>query len=377
MIGNEVFILVLSVAILCVIGIAWLLFRQKRPRKERIPYVEALNALVADDTRTALQKLREAVRIDSQNVDAYLKLGNLLREEGDVERALKVHKNLTVRSLSPSQQMDVFKALTADYMAVRRYTRAQECVEAILLLDKKEIWALEALLRIAEETGQWDDAFETCKQIQRIQGKEDKPLLALYKVYAGLTLDGEDDHHKARLKYKEALRIDERCTPAYLSIGDSYLAENRLNDAITYWKKSIEVVPEQAYLCFDRLEKAHFELGDFSAMAQLYQNLVDKKPDDLRSLFALVSMKEKMGELDAAIALCQQALERDPESREARWCLVKCFHSKGDDTRAVEYALDLEKRTRVGFLFRCKVCGFETQEPLWRCPQCTHWRSFV
>lgn len=374
---NVMLIIVLCVALLFIVFLAWTLLQKKRPRKEKIPYVEALNALVEDDKRTALQKLREAVRIDSQNIDAYLKLGRLLRDEGDAERALKIHKSLTVRPLSQAQHLEVLKALALDYVAARKYSQAKEHLEEILSRDKKEIWALETLSRMSEETGQWETAFETRKRILRVQGQEDKHLLALYKVYAGLALDEQDEHHKARLKYKEALRIDENCTPAYLYLGDSYFSEKRLNDAVTYWKKLITVIPEHAYLCFDRLEKAHFELGDFSTMAQLYQTLVDKKPDDLLSLFALVNIKEKMGELDEAIKLCQQALERDPESSEARWCLVKYYHAKGDDGRSIEYALELEKSARRKSIFHCNNCGYEAKEPLWRCPQCKSWRSFL
>ncbi|MFQ6092113.1 MAG: tetratricopeptide repeat protein [bacterium] len=374
---NTVLIIVLSAALFSVLLLVWAVFKKRKPGGKNTPYVEALNALVSGDRETALQKLRESVRIDSHNVDAYLKLGNLLREEGDVERALKLHKSLTVRALSPTQRTDVLRAMASDYVTARRYAQARHLVEEILSHDKKEVWALETLLRICEETGQWDRAFETVKQIQRVQGEEDRELLALYKVCAGQTLDEKGEHHQARLKYKEAIRIDEHCTPAYLYLGDSYVAERRLDDAITYWKKLMETVPEHAYLSFGRLEKAHFDLGDFGSVAQIYQNLIDRTPGDLRPLFALVTILMKMGNIEEAIDLCHRALEQEPESQQARWCLVKCYHAKGDDSRAVAYALELEENTSVDILFRCKSCGHSSQEPLWRCPECKAWRTFL
>jgi lipopolysaccharide biosynthesis regulator YciM len=232
-------------------------------------------------------------------------------------------------------------------------------------------------LRIYEETGDWDKAYDTLKQIQRLRGKDDRGLLALYRVFAGRALDEKGEHHKARLKYKEALRIDEQCTAAYLFLGDSYVAEKRLDDAIVYWKKMMEAVPEQAYLCFERMEKTQFELGDFSSMIQIYDELIQKKPDDLSSLFAFVRIKEKMGQIDEAIALCHQALERDHTSQDARWCLVRCYHARGDTKQALRYALDLEKTYRQRRVFICRSCGYQSTEIRWRCPKCKNWRTFL
>ena len=374
---NVILIIIVAIAILFLITLAWFILRRPRPGKKTTPYIDALNALVANDRQTALQKLRETVRIDSHNVDAYLKLGNLLRDEGDVDRALKLHKSLTVRPLTRIQKLNVLKALAIDYIAAGKYTQALELVNEILSQNKREMWALETLLKIYEETGRWDRAFDTLKHIFRLRGEVDNQLLALYKVYAGRSLDEKGEHHRARLKYKEALRVDDRCTPAYLYLGDSYVTEHRLDDAITYWKKLVSAVPEHAHLTFDRLEKTHFEIGDFSSVAQMYQDRIDRQPDDLRSLFALVHIKEKMGHIDEAITLCQQALEKNPESQQARWYLVKCHHAKGEDSRAMEYVLELEKKSEDKEIYQCNNCGYESKDPSWRCPKCKYWRTFL
>lgn len=374
---HTILIVAVAAAICFIVILAWLFLRKQKPKRKHSPYIEALNALLANDRQTALQKLRETVKIDSQNVDAYLKLGNLLREEGDVERALKIHKSLTVRPLSPVHRRDVLKAVASDYLADGKMNQARTVAGNILSINKRDLWAHETLLHIYEETNQWEKAFEMQKQVQRLKGQEDKELLALYKVYAGQSLDHQGEHHKARLKYKEALRIDERCTAAYLFLGDSYVAEHRLNDAIIYWKKLMETVPEHAFLCFERLEKTQFELGDYSSMIQIYKHLIAGKPEDLGSLFAFVRIQEKMGHIDEAIALCQDTLERHPTSQEARWCLVRCYHSKGDDDQAMKYALDLEKSYSGGNGFSCHGCGYQATDIHWRCPQCKAWRTFL
>ena len=67
-------------------------------------YAEGLNLLLAGDTEKALKKFKEAVTKNSQNIDAYLKIGDILRESGQFDRAVNVHKYLTVRTTLTAKQ---------------------------------------------------------------------------------------------------------------------------------------------------------------------------------------------------------------------------------------------------------------------------------
>ena len=72
-------VFVLASAIIAV-GV-WLFFLykpKKSPRTDNI-YTEALNAMVRADKTKAVSLLRDVVKKDSDHVDAYLQLGNILR----------------------------------------------------------------------------------------------------------------------------------------------------------------------------------------------------------------------------------------------------------------------------------------------------------
>ena len=91
-----------SVAILLVAFVLAGLFAARRLRGPKAParqppYLIALAALADGDEETAFKEFRNAVRLDSSNVDAYLRLGDLLRKRGDLERALQLHRELTLR----------------------------------------------------------------------------------------------------------------------------------------------------------------------------------------------------------------------------------------------------------------------------------------
>ena len=56
----------------------------------------ALNAMLMSDKSKAITLLSDIVKNDSEHINAYLQLGNLLRED-DPDRATKIHQMLTVR----------------------------------------------------------------------------------------------------------------------------------------------------------------------------------------------------------------------------------------------------------------------------------------
>ena len=82
-------VFVLASAIIAV-GV-WLFFLykpQKSPRTDNI-YTEALNAMVRADKTKAVSLLRDVVKKDSDHVDAYLQLGNILRDSNP-QQAVKI-----------------------------------------------------------------------------------------------------------------------------------------------------------------------------------------------------------------------------------------------------------------------------------------------
>ena len=77
--------------------------------------MEALNAMLLSDKRKAISLLSAIVKNDSEHINAYLQLGNLLRNE-DPEKAIKIHQMLTVRqNLNKNTKIEILKALSLDY----------------------------------------------------------------------------------------------------------------------------------------------------------------------------------------------------------------------------------------------------------------------
>ena len=78
-------------------AIIWTRTQKRRVSQAPRFYTEALRALVEGDDQTAFERLKAVVTEDSSNLDAYLKLGDLLRRRGRIDKAIKVHEDLTLR----------------------------------------------------------------------------------------------------------------------------------------------------------------------------------------------------------------------------------------------------------------------------------------
>lgn len=342
-------------------------------------YTEGLNLLLAGEREAALKRFRDAVNKNSRNIDAYLKIGDILRETGQVERAINVHKYLTVRSgLTPRQREDIMRSLAKDYEDAREFDKGLEVLNKVLEENRHLVWAHEMKLRFYEKKQEWDNAFQTYKELRKSRGESKNGRLALYKVQEGLQLLDSGKEREARSRFKDAIKIDPNSPPGYIYLADSYRRENRNSDALQVLKEFMERVPSQSYLAFERIKDLLFEGGVFGEIENVYLEIIDVQPNNLMARLALSDIYEKKGELEKAVDTCLNVLEKDPSNEFAKKRLVRLYHKSGDDEKSVNQALDLiDESLKHKEMFKCKECGYRSHEPFWRCPQCQEWETFI
>ena len=136
--------------------------------------MDALNAMLLSDKRKAINLLSNLVKNDSENVNAYLQLGNLLRDE-DTERAIKIHQMLARRqNLQKETKIEILKSLALDYEQINDLVKARAESEKILEIDKLNLWANLFLLSLAEKSNDWDYAEQKARDLSKISAYKDK-----------------------------------------------------------------------------------------------------------------------------------------------------------------------------------------------------------
>ena len=316
--------------------------RQKSGKEKDQPYLQALKYMAEGENRLAVEKFKESVRENSSNVDAYIKLGTILRNEGLYKNATRIHKDLTLRGdLKPEELIDVKRSLVLDYWYMNDYSKAEFYLKQ--LIEKKNLidWATPYLVKIYEYREDWEKAFNILNKSSLSTEDKGKSKMAWLKVKQGQKLVDSDSEKDARIIFKEALKINNECAEAYLQLGDSYLRENRPSDAINAWSDLCKKVPDKASLAFERLEKAWFEKGQFSKIEELYNSMLQENEENLPAILALSEIHRKKGEYDEAMKLLKGALKKDLDLSPIQLQMVKVYMDKNLFKEAANLALEL------------------------------------
>lgn len=339
-------------------------------------YLQGLNLYLDGQPEEALRVLTECARADSEKVDAFYHAGNLFREMGKADRAERVHNELLMRpSLSTEFRRRTELALVKDYIAQKKYAKAESLLERSLESGRHPL-VLEALLRIYEETREWDKALEIQSELEKIKGYANDKRHALYCLESGKALASKDGH-AARLKFKEALKKDPDSPWPLILIADSYFQAERVDDALEFWSKFFDRFPKQAHLLFERIEKFYFEGGAYHEVGRIYRELLEREPGSADAMLALAGYLAKRGEREEAMLLCRKVLELKPTSREAQ---AELLHQVLDGSHSYEevksVVRDLLKMYPSRKRYRCSACGQRTETPSWRCTACGRWNPY-
>ena len=316
--------LIIILILVIIGGLTFFYIQPKQQAKTESIYTDALNAMVRGDKRTALKHLRDVVKQDTNHVDAYLQMGDILREEGNALAAIKIHQSLTVRpNLKNDVKIHIHRSLALDYNQISQLAKARREVELLLKLDKKNLWANEFLLALFEKQQDWDKASQISKIIQKVKQLQDPTQIARF-----LVLKGMDKHEKGKVDeaiktFDIAAKTDPNYEKTYLCLGDIYLVKRDLVKAIDNWEKYALLNPENGKMIYSKIEAALFDLGRFSEVEKFYERIVDKDPSNLSALTKLANVLEEKGEHNSALSLVEDALSKNQTSIHAHLMKLK------------------------------------------------------
>ncbi len=378
----ETLFIVFLLAILALIIIYFYLdkYRKEKKGKDPQPYIEGLRALLEGKDELAFSKFRDVVSEDSSNIDAYIRIGNILRKYEKYANALQIHKDLTLRhELDNSQKVTVLESVADDQIKLNDYQSAKDALLEAIRIDGKDLRLTKKLIRVLLKLEDWDAAFEIKQKLAKSSAEEKNDgKLAVYKFFQGRKLFDKKKYHDARLAFREAIHISSGCVPAYIWIGDSYVAENRLEDAVTIWNEMLKAAPEEAYLVLERLEKTLFELGKFGAISDICRDILSVSTNNLDARLTLAEYHNKKGEYSLASEHLRVATDNHPDSFRPVLELVRLYLLNNEKENIKQLLNGWSKRRESRELeFRCQVCDHKSTEKIWLCPSCQTTNSFV
>ncbi len=373
---NLVIIIVVCVVV-AALGVTAVARRRSRRRaEEESSYNLGLNAMISGNRDEAVAHLKTAVREDPRNLDAYIKLGNLLRERGQTKQAIQVHRELLVkRRLPKAVRSSIVKCLALDLAEAERWA---EVIESIGSLPRGERVdpRMTTLLRSAyETTDQMDKALQTHKELLKSAGSDGQPPLAVYRAHLAVKILATGSRAKAKAEFLTALKENSvRAALVNLYLGDMAASEEDTERAIAYWTRLLADAPDRAHLAFARLEKAYFDIGDYGRMMRVYEDVLSTMPSNVPALCGLSRMYERKGDIDEAVRLAHEAIKHEGDTALGHRRLIQTLVATGRlDEAAREADGFFARTTDEGAFDTCAHCGGTLGSAGWRCPSCHKW----
>ncbi len=319
----ELFIILFILVI--AIGTSLFFYYKKKPlikNNSNKLYTEALNMLVRGDSQNAIRLLRDVVKQDTNHLDAYLQLGDILRDEGNSQNAIKIHQSLTVRpGLDDKLQIQIHQSLAKDYLSLNEISLAKKEAEMILNIDKKEFWATEFLLDLAEKSHDWAQAAHLIKTLD--SNNSDITRLARFKVYEGMGKFENDDRKGAEQCFNKAIEIAPNFGLPHLYLGNLFSENRNLVKALEHWEQYALLDLKNGSSIYSKIESALFDLGRFSEVEKFYQRALKNNPRNLDALAKIANVLEEKGERQKALDLVEDALSQHQDSIKLRLMKLK------------------------------------------------------
>jgi lipopolysaccharide biosynthesis regulator YciM len=341
-------------------------------------YTQGLTYLAAGQTDLALSELTKVVREDEDAVEVQQVQSHLLREAGQVERAIQVHQSLLARhDLTRVERAFALAGLGTDFRKAGFVDRATRVYQEALDLDSNNLQALEGQQRLYEEQAQWREAYEVRTHLARLRRKDDGMVLGHLQVELGRVAFAAGDLERAQVCFKAALAQNRQVFPAHLGLADLYLPRTP-ERAAALLEDAVKLAPDRAYLAFDRLLRAYTAAGAPARFERLCERLITERPQDWRARVALARHLRESNRSEEALGLLLRALEANPQVLVVHleiWRTLRALHPVGPS--ADQYIATAEEAVFYRDPHVCTVCRYRADDMLWRCPHCHEWGSFV
>jgi lipopolysaccharide biosynthesis regulator YciM len=355
--------------------------RGRRPPAES--YVEALSEslsrLSSGERAAAAESLRRAAEMRTEDASLLLVLGDLYREEGELERARLVHRALAARhDLDGPRRGAALLSLARDEAASGRPEEAERLLRRATEAAPRDPAPLVELGLLLEGQGRWDGALEAAEAVRRLDQERGKVILARRHVARAQQRLAAGEASAARSSVESALQALPGLAAAEILRGDLLYQEGRPEQAAQCWEELLAREPERAHILLERLEALHRETGDPEQTLRLAAQLAERRPGDWRILAFLAEAALASGRRDQAERWIERLAELRPAS--APLDLILCRHHLAfgfDAARARQRAERVTGACRWGAAYRCSRCGEELETFVWRCPACRGWDTLA
>ncbi len=333
--------------------------------------IKALNFILAGEKEAALKLLKDIGHKNTSNLGVYIQVGDLYRDLGNPEMAIKVHQEVLDRqNISQEIRLMTHERLATDFEALKQFNHAAKHARSMLKIDKKNLWALRALHRYDVQRGNWNSAIKSFQKEQAGGGNANPLLPAIYKTQEAIQARTAGKLEDAITLLKQAIKLNSKCAAPYYHLGKIRQEEGNYKHAIDFYTTFVELDPTSGSIVFAEIEKMYFELGQFEQVEQFYKRLNKRQPDNLEVIIGLANYFERKGEYRDALTLLDEV--KNPDYNNLSFILghLHLLDKLGHKDTLKSTIDDFINSDRQKRILTCPSCGRISNEPSYICDKC-------
>ena len=348
-------------------------------------FLNATQYLISGNKDLAIREFLNAVNLNNETLDTYFALGGLFRSNGEIDKAISIHRSLISREdISESVRVKSLKELALDFDKGGFLDKAIETYKDVLKVNRDQVEVVTSLCRIYEDLGEWDQAYKYRIMLSKVGLKNQAETISHILVQKAKghfdvqNLSACSEELGEAFKFFPSVSGKILQLKLYLALGDIDQSKGLLIEILKehpmyasfLFESLVEVLGTNKYNEIYRL--------NFEKLQEFFLFIEDKEllsfPSIILTRIRLLKEAKKVGR---AFEILKDWMEKNNENSEAlKIEYIKLSIALGKKDEALkETSRLLENFQKSLTKHFCHQCGYSSDNIFWRCPQCHDWET--
>lgn len=348
-------------------------------------FLNATQYLISGNKDLAIREFLNAVDLNNETLDTYFALGGLFRSNGEIDKAISIHRSLISREdISESVRVKSLKELALDFDKGGFLDKAIETYKDVLKVNRDQVEVVTSLCRIYEDLGDWDQAYKYRLMLSKVGLKNQAETISHILVqkanshFESQNLSACSEELAEAFKFFPSVSGKILQLKLYLALGDIDQSKGLLIDVL-------KEHPMYASFLFESLAEGVSESGkneiyrlNFEKLREFFLFIEDRELLSFPSvILTRIRLLKEAKKSDQAFGILKDFMNKNSENSEAlKIEYIKLAIALGKKDEALKETSNLLENFRKSLTKHfCQQCGYNSDSIFWRCPQCHDWET--
>lgn len=347
-------------------------------------FLNATQYLIEGNKDLAIKEFLNAVDLNRETIETYFALGGLFRSNGEVEKAISIHRSLIAReNISESTRLLALKELAMDFDKGGFIDKAVETYKDVLKINRDQQDVISSLCRIFEDIEDWDQAYNYRIMLSKVGHENQSETISHILVQKAKTHFELGEFRSCADELEDAFRFAPSVSAKILRLK-LYLVLGNMENAKGLLLELLKEHPMYATFIFVSLEDFNQQLEDAKVykdrLSQLKEYFLGISDIDLMTspsvILSKIRLLKDLHKIEDAYELLNYWMKNHGQSDVLRIEYIKILIEVGRAEEALENTKSLLSTLHSSLTRHfCSQCGYNSDEIFWRCPQCHNWET--